>query len=60
MSLGMSYTDYWEGENCLPSFFIQAYNKRRKREMEEQNFSAWLMLIDKETRGREIKWKKPK
>mgnify|MGYP000142160014 FL=1 len=42
MSLGMSYTDYWEGENCLPSFFIQAYNKRRKREMEEQNFSAWL------------------
>ena len=42
MSLGMSYTDYWEGENCLPSFFIQAYNKRRKRELEEQNFSAWL------------------
>lgn len=42
MSLGMSYTDYWEGENSLPSFFIQAYNKRRKREMEEQNFNAWL------------------
>lgn len=42
MSLGMSYTDYWEGENCLPSFFIQAYNKRHKRELEEQNFSAWL------------------
>nr|DAJ05906.1 MAG TPA: hypothetical protein [Caudoviricetes sp.] len=42
MSLGMSYTDYWEGENCLPSFFIQAYNQRHKRELEEQNFSAWL------------------
>lgn len=42
MSLGMSYTDYWEGENSLPSFFIQAYNQRRKREMEEQNFNAWL------------------
>ena len=42
MSLGMSYMDYWEGENCLPSFFMQAYNKRRRREMEEQNFSAWL------------------
>ncbi len=42
MSLGMSYTDYWEGENCLPSFFIQAYNQRRKRELEEANFRAWL------------------
>lgn len=42
MSLGMSYTDYWEGENCLPSFFIQAYNQRRKRELEEANFKAWL------------------
>ena len=42
MSLGMSYTDYWEGENSLPGFFIQAYNQRRRREMEEQNFNAWL------------------
>lgn len=42
MSLGMSYTDFWEGENCLPSFFIQAYNQRRKRELEEANFRAWL------------------
>lgn len=42
MSLGMSYTDYWEGENSLPRFFIQAYNQRRRREMEEQNFNAWL------------------
>ena len=42
MSLGMSYTDYWEGENCLPSFFIQAYDKRHRREMEEANFKAWL------------------
>lgn len=42
MSLGMSYADYWEGDNSLPGFFIQAYNKRRKREMEEQNLIAWL------------------
>ena len=42
MSLGMSYTEYWEGENSLPGFFIQAHEKRRRREMEEQNFNAWL------------------
>lgn len=42
MSLGMSYKDYWEGENCLPRFFIEAYEKRRQRDIEEQNFSAWL------------------
>lgn len=42
MSIGMSYADYWEGENCLPRFFLNAYNERRRREMEEQNFNAWL------------------
>ena len=42
MSLGMSYTDYWEGENCLPNFYLRAYNERRRRETEDQNFAAWL------------------
>ncbi len=42
MSIGMSYADYWEGENCLPNFYLRAYNERKRREMEDQNFAAWL------------------
>lgn len=42
MSIGMSYADYWEGDNCLPSFYLRAYQKRRKREIEEKNYTAWL------------------
>lgn len=42
MSIGMSYADYWEGENCLPGFYLRAYQKRRKREIEEKNYAAWL------------------
>ena len=42
MSIGMSYADYWEGDNCLPSFYLWAYQKRRKREIEEKNYTAWL------------------
>lgn len=42
MSLGMSYKDYWEGDNRAPIFLIKAYNERRRREMEDNNFKAWL------------------
>lgn len=42
MSLGMSYKDYWEGDNRAPVFLIKSHNERRRREMEDENFKAWL------------------
>lgn len=42
MSLGMSYKDYWEGENRLPFFWLRAESKRCRRQLEEQNMAAWL------------------
>ncbi|MGN1340525.1 MAG: hypothetical protein ACI4WS_09555, partial [Oscillospiraceae bacterium] len=29
-------------ENCLPGFYLRAFQKRRKREIEEKNYTAWL------------------
>lgn len=42
MSLGMSYKDYWEGDNRAPIFLIKAHNERRRRKKEDENFKAWL------------------
>ena len=42
MSIGMSYKDYWEGENALPDFYLRAYKMKREREMDDANIKAWL------------------
>ena len=42
MSIGMSYKEFWEGDVCLPSFYLKAHNLKREREDEQNNFNAWL------------------
>ena len=42
MSIGMSYKDYWEGENALPDFYFRAYKMKWEREMDDANVKAWL------------------
>ena len=38
MSIGMSYYDYWDGDNCIAKYYrkIDKYNKDRK------NYELWL------------------
>lgn len=38
ISLGMSYTDYWDGDPMMPRFYRKAEELKRRRE----NFHAWL------------------
>lgn len=42
LSLGMSAKEYWEGECALPLFYRRAYKMKRRKEMDENNFLAWL------------------
>lgn len=38
LSIGMSSTEYWDGDNALPKSFRQAYKMRQ----EQANYGAWL------------------
>lgn len=38
ISLGMTYTDYWDGDPMMPRFYRKAEELRRRRE----NYNAWL------------------
>lgn len=38
ISLGMTYTEYWDGDAMMPRFYRQAEELKRRRE----NFNAWL------------------
>lgn len=38
MSIGMSYEEYWNGDNELPRYYRKAHEKR----MENHNFEMWL------------------
>ena len=42
MSIGMTYKDFWEGDVRLPGFFLRAYKLKCERDLEENNFNAWL------------------
>lgn len=42
MSIGMSYTEFWEGDIYLPNFYIEAYKQRAEREQKQMNTAAWL------------------
>ena len=42
MSIGMSYKEFWEGDVCLPKFYLRAYKIKQEREQQESNFRAWL------------------
>lgn len=38
MSLGMSYHDYWDGDNLMPKFYRQKYEYDKER----RNYELWL------------------
>ena len=38
MSIGMTYDEYWNGDNQLPKYFRKKHNLER----EEKNFFLWL------------------
>lgn len=38
MSLGMSYHDYWDGDNCMTKYYREAEERRKER----RNSELWL------------------
>ena len=42
MSIGMSYTEFWEGDIYLPNFYMDAYKQKAEREQKQMNTAAWL------------------
>lgn len=38
MSIGMTYSEYWDGDAMMPRFYREAEELRRRRE----NYNAWL------------------
>ena len=38
MSIGMTYNEYWHGDNYLPRYYLKAYKLKRQREDEY----AWM------------------
>lgn len=42
LSLGMTLQEYWCGEPKLAQYYLSAFNIKQKRDLENQNFTAWL------------------
>lgn len=42
MAMGMSYDEFWNGDNELPRMFREAYKKRAKHDRDRSNMDAWL------------------
>lgn len=42
LSLGMTLQEYWRGEPKLAQYYLSAFNIKQKRELQNQNFIAWL------------------
>jgi len=38
LSIGMSYHDYWDGDNCMTKYYRAKY----KQDMERKNYFLWL------------------
>jgi len=38
LSIGMSYQDYWDGDNCMAKYYRDKY----EREAERKNYFLWL------------------
>lgn len=45
MSMGMTYSEFWEGDVALPKFYRESYKLMQEREAEKANFYAWLQGI---------------
>ena len=42
MSIGMSYDEYWHGDNYAYKYYLKAYELKMKRETKESDYNAWL------------------
>lgn len=42
ISLGMSATEYWEGDTALPYFYRKAWKMKSKYKADHENYLAWL------------------
>lgn len=42
LSLGMSATEYWEGDNALPYFYREMWKMKQKQRNDHENMLAWL------------------
>ena len=42
MAIGMSYDEFWNGDNEMPRMFRDAYKKREKHDRDRSNMDAWL------------------
>ncbi len=42
MVYGMTYEQYWHGDVCMAKYFVEAYEKKKELEFQEQNYYAWL------------------
>jgi hypothetical protein len=42
MSIGMSYDEYWHGDNYAYKYYLKAYELKKKREMDLLDYKCWL------------------
>ena len=42
MSIGMSYDEYWHGDNYAYKYYLEAYKLKIKRDGEEIDYKCWL------------------
>jgi hypothetical protein len=42
MSIGMSYDEYWHGDNYAYKYYLKAYEMKIERENKEMDYCAWL------------------
>lgn len=43
LSIGLSHEEYWNGEPRLARLALRAFNLKREREVEQLNYSNWLL-----------------
>ena len=42
MSIGMSYNDFWHGDNDLPKYYLKSYLLKQERDQTLMNYESWL------------------
>lgn len=42
MSIGMSYDEFWHGDNYAYLYYLQAYKLKQKRDQYETDYRCWL------------------
>lgn len=42
LSIGLTHREYWEGEPELARYSLKAFNLKRQREFDDNNYYTWL------------------